>query len=100
MSGFAFMQTGLSADRKPIYGAPVELSNIWVVYTDASTNGSNGKEPGDNGTFFFDCANSSPAGFIPKIGMKIVVDNKEMIITSVNPGRGMNGIEHYECGLN
>lgn len=100
MSGFAFEQVGLTADRKPVYGAPVELSSIWVAYTNAQTNGSNGKEPGDNGTLLFDVLNSSPAGFIPKIGMKIVVDDKSMTISSVQPGRGVNGIEHYECGMN
>lgn len=100
MSGFVFNRTGMSADRKPIYDAPVELGSIWVDFTVAQNSGSNGKEPGDSGTFFFDCSNSTPQGFIPKVGMKLVVDDKEMTIVSVHPARGINGIEHYECGVN
>lgn len=100
MTASAFEKVGMNADRKPIYSEPISLENIYVDFTDASISGANGKEPGDSGTFFFDCANSKPEGFIPKKGMKLVIGPEELVITSVHMGMGVNGLEHYECGVN
>lgn len=99
-SAFAYKKERMSADRKPIYGTPIELSNVWIDFNTVQIDSSTGKAPSDNGTFYFDLINSKPEGFVPELGMKLVFNDKEMTVNSVKPCYGLNDLEHYECGVN
>lgn len=91
--------TGMNADRQPTYGTPIELSGIWIDLENGSNNGSYGKTETDSGTFYFDCVNSSPSGFVPSVGMVLVFNEHNYSIKSVKACYGFNGVEHYQCGV-
>lgn len=89
----------INADRVPVLSAPEELNHIWIDFTDSQNNGINGKQTADSGIFLFDCVNSEPKGFVPKIGMRLLWGKVNLTINSVKPCSGLKGLEHYECGV-
>lgn len=98
-SAIAYPIVRMNADRQPVFDTPVELKHIWIDFTDSQMNAMNGKLSSDSGTLFFDCVNSEPKGFEPVKNMRIEFDGQKLTVNSVKKCYGMNGVEHFECGV-
>ena len=92
--------SGYDADRNPKVSDTYTLSKIRIVTTEAERNSTNGMEKSDSMTLYFDCSISSPSGFIPEEGMKVIWNEKVYTIRSVKPSYALsNSPEFYRCEL-
>ncbi len=99
-SAIAYKKTGLSSDRQPEWDDGTELYAVRFVFTKASTNTDSGASPADQLVMYFDCKNSEPEGFVPEIGMKIVWNAAEFLITSVMHAYAQDvSVHHWEVSL-
>lgn len=97
-SATLYTEQSKDADRNIVWSEPVELSKIYLTVTDGTTNTSDGKEPSDNMTMFYDCQNSLPHGLTFKNGSKVVFNDRDYFINGITPCYA-DGLHHYEIGL-
>ena len=79
----------------------IELTTVRIVATKSTVLTSEGYTKVDTLTLYFDCTNSTPAGFIPQERDRVEWQGGSYTIKSVTPcyTRDVDVVHHYEAGL-
>lgn len=82
------------------YGEAVNLSYVRFQATRQTALTAMGEARDDRLVMFYDCANSLPAGIVPKEMDKLVFANSPFIVRTVNAEYAMDAsVHHYEVML-
>lgn len=86
--------------QAPTYGTSVNLSYVRFQPTRQTALTALGEARDDKLVMFYDCANSLPAGVVPKELDKVIFNSLPFIVRTVNHEYDMSAnVHHYEAML-